>query len=175
MQRNSDAIFFEEQSLRTNKFFFVVFVGGVGIIGFFGYAMFVQLVQGMPYGDRPMGDTALAIVGTLYILLGIAMLYVFFRGRLTTEVRPSGLYVRYFPFHLRYQQIPLDSIKVCEARKYSPIREYGGWGIKSGAGKKAYNVSGNNGVEIVYENGKKLLIGSNKSGQLAGAIDSIRG
>ncbi len=174
MRRNSDAIFFEEQPLRDNKFFYLVLVGGIGMIGFFAYAMYVQLVEGKPYGDRPMGDTGLAIMGTLYILLGVAMLYFFFKGRLTTEVRPSGLFVRYFPFHMRYQQIALDGIETCSARTYRPIREYGGWGIRSGPGKKAYNVAGNSGVEIVYENGKTLLIGSRKSGQLESAIDSIR-
>jgi hypothetical protein len=40
--------------------------------------------------------------------------------------------------------------------------------------KKAYNVSGNAGVEIEYEDGRMLLIGSRKADQLAGAIDSIR-
>ena len=174
MQRSPDAIFFEEQPLRDNRFFYLVLAGGLGMIGFFGYAMYVQLVQGEPFGDRPMGDTGLAVMGSLYILLGIAMLYVFVRGSLVTEVRSSGLYIRYFPFHFRFQQISLDGIESCRAVTYKPIREYGGWGIRSGRGKKAYNVSGNTGVEIVYKNGTQLLIGSRKHGQLESAIDSIR-
>jgi hypothetical protein len=174
MQRSSDAVYFEEQPIRSNKLFYLAAVAGVGLIVFFGYAIFEQLVAGKPFGDRPMGDTALAIVGGLYVLLGVAFLFLFFRCELVTEVRPSGLFVRYFPFHTRFQQIPLDGVRSCEARTYRPIREYGGWGIRMGVGKKAYNVSGSRGVELVYEGGNKLLIGSKKADQLASAIDSIR-
>jgi hypothetical protein len=174
MERSPEAAYFEEQKIRDNKIFYLAFVAGVGLIGFFGYAIFRQIVLGEPFGDRPMGDTTLVIVGGLYVLLGFVFLYMFFRGSLTTEVRPSGLFVRYFPFHTRFQQIPLDGIRSCEARTYRPIREYGGWGIRMGVGKKAYNVSGNRGVELAYEAGRKLLIGSKKAEQLAAAIDSIR-
>jgi TATA-box binding protein (TBP) (component of TFIID and TFIIIB) len=41
-----------------------------------------------------------------------------------------------------------------------------------GAGK-AYNVSGNKGVQLVFKNGKKLLIGSQKADELAKAIESV--
>ncbi len=174
MQRNPDAVFFESQSVRENKIFYLAAVAGVGLIGFFGYAVLEQLVLGRPFGDKPMGNTALAVVGGLYVLMGFAFLYLFFRAELTTEVRPSGLFLRYFPFHRTFQQIPLENLRSCQARKYRPIVEYGGWGIRVGFARKAYNVSGNHGVELVYKAGNKLLIGSKKADQLATAIDSIR-
>ena len=55
-------------------------------------------------------------------------------------------------------------------RTYSPITEYGGWGIKWGSGGKAYNVSGNRGVQQEFTDGKRLLIGSQKPEQLDSAI-----
>jgi hypothetical protein len=174
MQRSSDAVYFENQPIRKNKIFYLAAVAGVGLIVFFGYAILEQIVFGKPFGDRPMGNTALAIVGGLYILMGVAFLYLFFRCELTTEVRTTGLFVRYSPFHRTFQQIPLERLRSCEARKYRPIMEYGGWGIRMGIAKKAYNVSGNRGVELMYEAGNKLLIGSKKADQLATAIDSIR-
>ena len=174
MNRSPDAVFSEEQTLRDNPFVYLAFAGGVAIIGVFGYAMYRQFVEGKPFGDRPMGDTALAIVGGLYLLLGVFMIFLCVRCRLETEVRGSGLYLRYFPFHWTFRKIPLENVRSCVARTYRPIWEYGGWGIRVGAGKKAYNVSGNRGVELEYENGKKLLIGSKKAEQLASAIESIR-
>lgn len=175
MQRSPDALFFEEQPLRDNRLLYVAFFAGIGIIAFFGFAIFKQVIQGEPFGDRPMGDTALLIVGGLYIVLGAALLWLFFKGAMTTEVRPSGLYVRYSPFHATFKTIELKGLRTCEARTYGPIREFGGWGIRVGMGKRAYNVSGNQGVELTYENGKRLLIGSKKPEQLAGAVESIRG
>jgi len=113
----------------------------------------------------------LLIFGSFYILLGIMLLYMYFAGRLVTEVRPDGLYIRFVPFHFRPNHIPLEGVTACEARTYRPIREYGGWGIRRGVGRKAYNVSGNQGVELRFEDGSKLLIGSNKSSQLAAALE----
>jgi hypothetical protein len=144
------------------------------MIVFFGYVMYRQLILGHPFGDRPMSDTALVAVGGVYIVFGALLLFLFFRGALVTEVRQSGLFIRYFPFHGTFRQIPLEGVLSCEARTYGPIREYGGWGIRVGMGKKAYNVSGNRGVELKYDSGKTLLIGSRKAEQLASAIDSIR-
>jgi hypothetical protein len=174
MQRSPDSLFVEEQPLRDNKLLYLALVIGLGTIVFFGYAMYRQLLLGRPFGDRPMGDPALFVIGLFYILVGVLLLWLFFRGALVTEVRQSGLFVRYYPFHRTFRRIPLEGLLTCEARTYGPIREYGGWGIRVGMGKRAYNVSGNRGVELKYGDGKTLLIGSRKAEQLAGAIDSIR-
>jgi hypothetical protein len=174
VKKSPDALFVEEQPLRDNWLLYFALVIGVGTIGYFGYAMYRQIALREPFGDRPMSDGALLIVGGLYILVGAFLVFLFFRGALVTEVRPSGLFVRYFPFHLTYRKVPLEGVRECRARTYGPIREYGGWGIRAGKGKKAYNVSGNRGVELEYEDGGILLIGSKKAEQLAGAIESIR-
>jgi hypothetical protein len=147
----------------------------VGLIVFFAYAIYEQIGQGRPVGDRPLGDTALVVVGGLYMLLGAALMWLFFKGVMTTEVRPTGLYVRLFPFHVSAKKIELLGLVRCEARSYNPIREYGGWGIKAGRGKRAYNVSGNRGVELEFDDGRILLIGSRMPEQLAGAVESLRG
>jgi hypothetical protein len=60
------------------------------------------------------------------------------------------------------------------ARVYRPILEYGGWGIRCGfKGARAYNVSGNKGVQLILQNGKRLLIGSQKPDELVEAINSM--
>jgi hypothetical protein len=174
MRKNPDAIFFEEQPLRKNPLAYFALLGGAALIGFFGYAVIRQVFMDRPFGDRPMSDGGLLLMAGLYMLLGVLLLCLFYSGGLTIEVRPSGLYLRYFPFHRQYQQIPLEGVRSCTSKVYRPVRDYGGWGIRIGIGKKAYNVSGNRGVELEYEGGRKLLIGTDKPGQLASAIESIR-
>jgi len=93
--------------------------------------------------------------------------------RLETEVRGDGLYVRFFPFHRGYKRFTRGDLQDYYACQYRPIREYGGWGIRYGAKGKAYNVSGNKGVQLVLGSGKRLLIGSQRAQELAEAIDSI--
>ncbi len=99
---------------------------------------------------------------------------VFWFLKLETEVRRDGLYVRYYPFHIQFKKFGADDLSEYYARKYRPIWEYGGWGIRCSFGKgKAYNVSGNKGVQLVFKNGKRLLIGSQRVEELEEAIRSI--
>ena len=58
--------------------------------------------------------------------------------------------------------------------EYSPLKEYGGWGIKFGFKGKAYNVSGNKGVKIFLKNGLNIMFGSQKHKDLAKALKSVR-
>jgi len=116
----------------------------------------------------------LLIVAGVFVPIAIAVL--FFLLKLETEVRPDGLYLRYFPFHINFKRFTTDELSEYYARKYKPIREYGGWGIRCSFRKgNAYNVSGNKGVQLVFKNGKRLLIGSQKAEDLENAIRSIMG
>lgn len=115
-----------------------------------------------------------------FIMLNIVHAFTFsflctliFICRLVTQVNPKGLSVRFIPFHFRMKEIDLKNIKHIEAKQYRPIMEYGGWGIRMGWKKKAYNVHGNKGVEILYKDDRKLLIGSQRADELTEAIKSI--
>jgi hypothetical protein len=114
-------------------------------------------------------DIALAIVGPLGILCGLGLVLLFYSAKLIIEVQEDGVYVRFFP--LTHQKISFEDIRNCEARTYSPIKEFGGWGIRYGRGTKAYNVIGNRGVQLELSNGKRLLIGSGRAEELAQAIE----
>ncbi len=50
--------------------------------------------------------------------------------------------------------------------------EYGGWGIKNGlfGSGKSYNVSGNEGLQIIYTNNKRLLIGTKKTDEIKSVL-----
>ena len=106
------------------------------------------------------------------IVVPLLVAALFFMIKLETQVRADGLYVRMFPLHLRFKEFRFDSLEQYYARTYRPLREYGGWGIRFGKSGKAYNMSGNKGVQLVLKNGKKLLIGSQRAEELACAIDA---
>ena len=42
-----------------------------------------------------MPDSLLRWFGAVYIAIGIGMIYLFYVGKLVTEVRPDGIYVRF--------------------------------------------------------------------------------
>jgi hypothetical protein len=165
---DSTCRFREEQWFSQWWLYLLMGVVAAGTTTLFSFAMFRQLVQGHPWGDRPMSDTALAIMGPLVILAGWGA-FVFLRCvKLLVEVRESGVMIRFRPFVRR--NILYGEIRTCEARTYRPIAEYGGWGVRLRRGGMAYNVSGDRGVQLELVNGKRVLIGSQRAGELADAI-----
>jgi hypothetical protein len=114
----------------------------------------------------------LLVVAGIFVPIAIAVLFLLLK--LETEVRQDGLYVRYFPFHINFKRFTTEDLSEYYARKYKPLLEYGGWGIRYSFRKgKAYNVSGNKGLQLVFKSGKRLLIGSQRAEELEEAIRSI--
>ena len=113
-----------------------------------------------------------AVIAVMFVLLSTPVfLWIF---TLDTQVRQDGLYFKIYLMMPRYKKIGFDEIQECCAREYKPISEYGGWGIKWGKSGKAYNMSGKEGVQLVLQDGKRILIGSQKADELAEAIESAK-
>lgn len=107
-----------------------------------------------------------------YLTIGITVLVasLIFLFKLNTRIDEKGIYYQFFPFHLRLKIIPWTSIEKAYVRKYDAISEYGGWGLRSGffwrkSKGTAINVSGNIGIQLDLNNGKKFLIGTNQEEQ----------
>lgn len=102
------------------------------------------------------------------ILIPILVIILFLVIRLETKIDEQGIYVRFFPFQITFRYYPWRNIKKAYVRKYSPLTEYGGWGMRQGLfGKgKAYNVKGNQGLQIILNDEKKVLIGTQKQNEL---------
>jgi len=112
----------------------------------------------------------------ILLTLGITFPVLMYILNLRTEVRPDALYFRFFPFHLSFRKIDLKDIEKYEARTYSPLMEYGGWGLRySWKNGKAYNVSGNRGVQIQLKNGVKILFGSQRPEEFVEALTRCMG
>ncbi|PYQ45814.1 MAG: hypothetical protein DMF77_03100 [Acidobacteria bacterium] len=107
----------------------------------------------------------------LMMFLPAVLVAVLLFLELHVTVQHAGVRIRMLPFANR--TIAPAQIARWEARTYRPIREYGGWGVRFGPRGRAYNVSGNRGVEITLANGKRVLIGSQRSDDLAAAIARI--
>jgi len=171
MNPNSEreAVFREVQQFRQRWLWIFLLITSLLIVILFGYGMIKQLAFGHTWGNRPMSNKALAIVGMVVIVFVVGLIYLFYTMKLITEVQDNDLFVQFFP--LSQQVISFDSVRRCEVRIYNPIKEYCGWGIRYSKRGKAYNVSGNRGVEIEFHSGKPLLIGSQKPEELEKAIN----
>ena len=73
-----------------------------------------------------------------------------------------------FPLYRR--RIRLDTITSARAETYNPLGEYGGWGIKMGSTGVALNARGNRGVRLTLQDGRRVLVGSQRPEELAEAL-----
>ena len=169
-------VFHEEQRFTQSRLILVV--GLILIVSMLPlvWGSYEQLALGKTFGNEPMSDTALILTDllTFGILGGLATLL--FYARLITEVRDDGVYVRYPPFVRKWEIYKWADLAEIEVRQYKPIREYGGWGWRFGLFLKgrAYNISGNQGLQLVTHASKRLLIGTQRSEELAQAIEQVR-
>jgi hypothetical protein len=167
----SQATFHEVQHFRQTRIMTILAPAALTLFILFGYFMFKGLVSSDSSDGVRMLHTAPGIIGALVYLLGVGIFcFVFFVMKLKTEVRKDGLHIHFYPLMKRV--IRFEEITRTDVRTYRPIREYGGWGIRSGLGKTggAYNVSGNRGVQLELSGGKQLLVGSQRPEELAKAI-----
>jgi len=93
----------------------------------------------------------------------LALVVVFlFSIRLSTQIDERGIHVRMFPFHLKTVTYAWEELYGAEVVEYSPISEYGGWGLRISRKGKAFSVKGNKGIKIQTSDGKSRMVGTQK-------------
>lgn len=103
----------------------------------------------------------------LILLVGLLLLF-----RLKTKITETGINLSFIPFIIN-KWILWEDITAAYVRVYKPIREYGGWGLRFGLKGTAYNVKGNNGLQLILKNGKKILIGTQKPNDIQRVLNQL--
>ena len=154
---NEKTEFYEIQRFRQWWLWLIILF----VVGF----SFYNLIENAAY----FSTSELIITSSVSVFIFL----LFFFTKLETKIDELGIRVRLFPFHLQFKYFPWKNIQKAYIREYSPIGEYGGWGLRLGLfGKgKAYNTSGNIGLQIIFKDGKKLLIGTQKSSEIKNFLE----
>lgn len=158
-------IYFSETQ-RFNQWWIALIL--IGINGIFLFGVYWQVVAGHTFGDNPMSDTGILISSGVLLLLTAG----FYAMRMDTVVDRDGIAVRFIPFHQRYKRLAWSDLAKAEIRTYNAFGEFGGWGLRLGGRKagNAYCVRGNQGLQLEFKNGKRLLIGTQKPALLHTAV-----
>ena len=134
-------------------------------------ALSIILIVKVPIGilnassEEPLSmHEIISILVVLVFVIGLNAL--FYLLRLKTRINEAGISFTFKPFINKPKVFKWVNIKEAYVRKYQPIWEYGGWGIKYGMKGVAYNVSGNKGLQLILNSGKKILIGTQKPEEL---------
>lgn len=165
MNPKNEIIFSEKQYFRQTWVWIILIAFNV----FFLFGIYTQLIGGRLFGSKPMSTTGLVVSSALFLLLTV-WFYIF---HLETIINKDGIFVRFFPFQIKYKSYLWNNISEAKVIQYNPLRDYGGWGIRYWVKGKAYNVSGNKGIKLVFTNGSRLLIGTNRPEEAGFALQRI--
>ncbi len=106
-------------------------------------------------------------IGLITILLLMGLLL---STKLETKIQNDGINVRFIPFIFKYKVYNWDLIDKVYLRKYNPIVEYGGWGLRGFGKNRAFNISGNQGLQLEFKDGRRLLIGTHKPDEMKDVV-----
>lgn len=101
------------------------------------------------------------------------IIWLLLSTHLDTRVDSRGVHYRFFPFINSWKTISRREIKEYSVSAYSPLKEYGGWGLRYGLEGKALNVRGNQGLKLKYGENKRLLIGTQMPVALEKAMSEL--
>lgn len=159
MSRTSAPTFSETQWFVRRWWWLVaLLVGAAGWIGYSSpqYNLKSRLVLSLP--------------GLLVLLLALLLALL----RLQVRLDADGVHYRYFPLLWRWRHWPWSEFRQVFARRYSPLGDYGGWGLRGLSGNKAYNVWGKEGLQLVFTSNNRLLLGTQRPDELRTALRGLR-
>jgi hypothetical protein len=143
----------------------MIVITGLALLGFVQ-----QVLLDKPFGDNPAPDIVLIFV----LLIPIAIFILIRSITLHTRVDAHGITWRFVPLHRKERHKSWKEIDTAEVIRYHPIRDYGGWGYRLGRAGKAYSVSGSYGLQLTFNKGSKLLIGTQKPDELKRVLQQIK-
>ncbi len=167
-------LLFQETQKFTQLWIWLIIIAVFAIqFVWIGFAIYKQIYLNQPWGHKPMSDLGLILTVVWISFLMFFIIGMFLTTRLETRVYIDGLYFIYFPFHMKYRKVSWEKLDEILGRKYKPLIEFGGWGIRWNYKKWAYTVSGNECIEF-RKGDYKILIGTKKLNEFLSALDKAQ-
>jgi hypothetical protein len=151
---------FKEQQKFTQWWIWLLLIG-LGAIAVYGIIQ--QFLFGIDFGDKPMSNIGL-IIFTLFVF---GFIYFNWYMTLITEITDEGIKVRFVPFVKK--EIKWNELKSAKIVNYGFV----GYGIRLGSKYgTVYNMSGDKGLALELNNGKKFVIGTQKELELKKVVEN---
>ena len=106
-------------------------------------------------------------------LLVLGILFMSLYGGMRTLVTRQDISVRLGLWGFRVLRISMADINSAELHEFSPLSDFGGYGIRFNSQMKAYFMSGTAGLLITTNGGKKYLIGSSRPESLVAVTRAL--
>lgn len=112
-------------------------------------------------------------LSVMIVVMGGIFLFIF-NLKLETRIDDAGVSFRFFPFINAWRKYTPEQIQSIQVINYSPITDYGGWGLKGNKTTKAYSILGDEGLLLDVRGKKKIMIGTMKAKELKEFIENWR-
>lgn len=114
-------------------------------------------------GDGPGAMPIWAAVLSALVGIGIPVGVYSLMGQLRTRITEEAIEVRWGYLEVIKKRILHGDVERAETVTYSPLKEFGGWGIRLGGKKKlAWTVRGNRALLLHLKDGTRFYLGSEK-------------
>ncbi|MEJ2738980.1 MAG: DUF1648 domain-containing protein [Dehalococcoidia bacterium] len=107
------------------------------------------------------------------ILLVVGILLILPYGGQRTLVTRNEINIRFGLLGFRVLRLKPRDISAIELHDFSPLKDFGGYGIRFNRDMKAYFQRGTRGVKLTMNDGKRYLIGSDHPDQLSTVIKAV--
>jgi hypothetical protein len=139
------------------------------------YGMYWQLIEGVPWGDKPLSDSEL-IGLSLFVMgcWGIAAA-IMLSMRLEVKIDTSGVHYRLVPIKRKWRHITKAQIKAYSVKKGFPLFTSGGFGHHRSIFLKtrSFRISGNQYLQVEENDGEKILLGTQNPGEMERAMKKL--
>jgi hypothetical protein len=132
--------------------------------------VFIALIVSLILQKGKMTDYNRLLIIILPLLLVANFILA---SKLIMQIRTDGIYVRFPPWQSKFSIYNWTDVAEIFVRDYGTMREFMGWGIRYAPGKMGYIVAGNSCIEIVFKNGNKVLITTQKANEINDVLRRI--
>jgi len=169
-----NCLYYEVQRInKLLKWFILLFLGAIPLISY-AILFYLFTFKHNPFFLSKETYTFFT-TGIIVILISILIIILFSSLKLEIFLNSEGIFFRLFPIQQKFRKITFAEVAFFTVRKFNPITEYGGWGIRysiRGNGV-AYTLSGNFGLQIELNNSRKVLIGTQNPDQILSSLLSL--
>jgi len=165
MGKSAPLLFHEEQPFRQWHTGLMLAMPPAALI----FVTVRQVVWHHPWGSPPTSDGGLLFLTVLLVLVYVRLITV----RLVTDLGTAEIAVGLHGLWPK-RKISLSQVRAANVVGYDPVRDFGGYGVRSGRRGQAYIARGDRGVELELQDGRKILIGSQEPDRLQKQLKAAR-
>lgn len=167
-------IFYEKQYSSRTKLLYILPIIIIVVIIFNAYWLIRVNFNDNPFDLGSIPTSNLIVIAVLVLIMSIVVIIHNSFAHLIIKINEKGITATYFSIGKKQLKIDVKEILSYNIRKYSPYKEYWGYGVRENSRRgKAYILKGRVGLHIQLKNGKCLMIGTQKKQAIEYAMRKI--